>query len=176
MTSRILVSLRVAATPERAFDVFVRDIRLWWQPNGLFHFTPQMVGVLAFEPVLGGRFTETGADGTVFEIGRITVWEPGVRLGFSWRQASFAPDQMTHVEVCFELVGVETRVTVEHTGWESVPQEDVARHRFPESVFLRRHGEWWQVLLAGMARTVIGNSPDEPVSSPVPSAVKQSGG
>lgn len=35
MTSAVLVSLRVAATPQRAFDVFTREIGLWWRPNGL---------------------------------------------------------------------------------------------------------------------------------------------
>lgn len=154
MTSRVLVSLRVAAPVERTFDVFVREIHAWWQPNGLFRFTPQSPGVLAFEPKLGGRFTETCADGEVFEIGRISVWEPGARLAFSWRQASFEPDQVTHVEVRFEPVGAETRVTVEHSGWDTVPQDHVARHHFPDAVFLHRHAEWWHGLLARIAQSV----------------------
>jgi hypothetical protein len=151
MTSRILVSLRVAATPARAFDVFVRDIDRWWVPNGLFSFTARSPGALAFEPRLGGRFTETSAEGEVFEIGRITTWQPGAQLGFSWRQATFAPDQVTHVEVRFEPVGAETRVTVEHVGWDSVPNDHRARHGFPDAIFLRRHAEWWQTLLGRLA-------------------------
>jgi hypothetical protein len=54
--------------------------------------------------------------------------------------------------VRFEPVGGETRVTVEHRGWETVPQEHVARHAFPDGVFLRRHAEWWQALLASLAQ------------------------
>ncbi|MBU6298656.1 MAG: SRPBCC family protein [Alphaproteobacteria bacterium] len=152
MTSRILVSLRVRATPQRAFDVFVGEIDRWWEPNDLFRFTPRGPGTLAFEPNLGGRLTETQADGNVFEIGRIVVWEPGAHLAFTWRQASFAPDQITRVDVRFEPVGEETRVTVEHTGWDTVPQDHVARHHFPDDVFLQRHGEWWQKLLARLTR------------------------
>jgi uncharacterized protein YndB with AHSA1/START domain len=147
VTSRILVSLRINATPERAFDAFVNEIGAWWRPNALFHFTPYSPGKPAFEPKLGGRFTETSATGEVFEIGRIVGWEPGARLAFTWRQASFSTGQVTHVEVRFEAVGNETRVTVEHRGWETVPQEHVARHRFPDSVFLQRHGAWWQGVL-----------------------------
>ena len=147
MTSRILVSLRVAATPEWAFEVFTREIGAWWRPNALFRFTPRSPGVLAFEPGAGGAFTETLPDGKVFEIGRITAWKPGVALAFTWRQATFAPEQMTHVEVRFEPAGEETRVTVEHRGWDAIPQEHVARHAFPDPVFLQRHGEWWQGLL-----------------------------
>jgi uncharacterized protein YndB with AHSA1/START domain len=150
MSSRILVALRVPATPARAFQAFTAEIGQWWRPNQLFQFTPRAAGTLAFEPGEGGRFTETAADGEVFEIGRITAWQPGARLAFTWRQASFAPGQVTTVEVRFEAVGSETRVTVEHRGWETVPQEHVARHTFPDAVFLQRHGEWWQALLASL--------------------------
>ncbi len=148
MTSRVIVSLRVAASPERAFEAFTRDVGLWWRPNALFRFTPRSPGVVSFEGGVGGRFVETLPGGKVFEIGRITVWEPGVRLVFGWRQATFTPDQHTEVEVRFEPVGAETRVTVEHRGWDSVPAEHVARHGFPDMLFLRRHGEWWNALLA----------------------------
>ena len=154
MTSRVLVSLRVGATPARAFDVFVNDIGMWWRPNTLFRFTRQRRGTLAIEPVLGGRFVESYPDGTEFEIGRVTTWEPGSRLGFTWRQDSFTGDQITTVEVRFEPVDDETRVTVEHLGWESVPQDHVARHTFPDGLFLRRHGEWWQDLLESLRARV----------------------
>ncbi|PCE24129.1 ATPase [Paraburkholderia acidicola] len=154
MSSRVLVSLRVAVSAQHAFDVFTRDIAAWWRPNGLFQFTPQGAGVLSLEHSDGGgggRLIETQPDGAVFEVGRITAWEPGVRVAFDWRQASFAADQLTHVEVRFEAVEgetAETRVTVEHCGWDSVPQEHVARHHFPDRVYLQRHAEWWQALLA----------------------------
>jgi uncharacterized protein YndB with AHSA1/START domain len=150
VTSRVMVALRVKASPERAFEVFTREIGLWWRPNPLFAFTPREPGLMSFEPGEGGRLIETRANGKVFEIGRIRVWDPPSRLVFGWRQATFAPDQDTEVEVRFEAVGEDTRVSVEHRGWDSVPQEHVARHHFPDALFLRRHGEWWQALLASM--------------------------
>ncbi len=148
MSSRVMVALRVKATPERAFEAFVNEIGAWWRPNALFAFTPRDPGVLAFEGGPGGRLIETRAGGKVFEIGRIRVWEPPARLVFGWRQAAFAADQDTEVEVRFEAVGDETRVTVQHTGWDSVPASHVARHGFPDSIFLTRHGEWWRTLLS----------------------------
>jgi uncharacterized protein YndB with AHSA1/START domain len=148
MSSQVLVSVRVKASPLRAFEIFTRDIALWWAPNPLFQFTPRSPGGLAFEPHVGGRFTETLADGSVFEIGRIKLWQPGERLVVGWRQASFLPGQDTEVEITFEAAGAETRVTVMHRGWDSVPDAHVARHGFPDAIFLRRHGEWWQILLA----------------------------
>jgi uncharacterized protein YndB with AHSA1/START domain len=151
--SRVLVAVRIRATPERAFDAFTREIGVWWRPNGLFQFHPRGTGMLAFEPGEGGRLTETLADGATFVIGRITVWQPPSLLSFSWRQATFRAGQDTQVQVRFEAVGNETRVTVEHLGWDSVPQDNVARHRFPNDIFLLRHAEWWQALLRSLATT-----------------------
>jgi len=151
MSSRILIALRVAATPERAFAAFTAEIGAWWRPNALFTFTPRDPGVLSFEPGEGGRLIQTLPSGKVFEIGRISVWNPPHRLVFGWRQATFGPDQNTEVEVSFEPADGETRVRVIHTGWDSVPGEHVARHGFPDALFLRRHGEWWQVLLSACA-------------------------
>jgi len=148
VSSRILVALRIAASPEVVFDAFTGDIALWWRPNSLFSFTPRSPGVMAFEE---GRLVERLASGKVFEVGQVRVWERGARLVFGWRQVSFAPGMDTEVEVRFEPVDEGTRVTVEHRGWDSVPAENVARHTFPNDVFLQRHGAWWRVLLAGLA-------------------------
>jgi uncharacterized protein YndB with AHSA1/START domain len=147
MTAKLLVSLRVPATPQRAFDAFVYEIGEWWEPNGLFDFTVGKQGKLGFEPGESGRLTETYADGSWFEVGRITSWLPPDELGFTWRQATFNPEMLTEVVVRFEAVGDETRVTVEHSGWDTVPQKHAARHGFPLDVFQTRHAEWWNLLL-----------------------------
>jgi uncharacterized protein YndB with AHSA1/START domain len=157
MPSSILVAIRVGATQQRTWNAFVGEIGAWWKPNGLFDFTVGKHGVLAFEPGLDGRLIETYADGSVFEIGRITQWEPPSRLAFTWRQASFGPDMGTHVVIAFDPVGSETRVTVEHFGWESVPREHAAKHTFPNEIFLQRHAEYWQALLRSL-RTVATES------------------
>lgn len=151
MTSRVFVALRVKAAPDRAFAVFTGEIGAWWRPNGLFQTTPRDPGRLAFEPGEGGRLVETLAKGKVFEIGRVLVWDPPERLVFSWRQANFPPDLLTEVEVRFEAVGEETRVSVEHRGFDRVPADSAARHGFPDAALLARLGDWWRVLLASLA-------------------------
>ena len=156
MSSRVLVALRVKASPERAFEAFTGEIGAWWRPNPMFAFTPRDPGVLSFEPGEGGRLIETLPGGKVFEIGRIHAWDPPHRLAFGWRQATFAADQDTEVEIRFEAVGEETRVTVEHTGWDRVPAEHVARHGFPDAAFLQRHAEWWRALLASFEDSLGG--------------------
>ena len=150
--SRVLVALRVPASAERAFTVFTEQIAAWWQPNGLFQFTRGRTGTLSFEPGPQGRLVETYGDGSTFVIGDIHTWEPPHRLVLSWRQASFAPDQETELHVRFDEVdnpqnAPETRVTVEHFGWDRIPADHVARHGFPLMAFQQRWAEWWQAQL-----------------------------
>src|SRR5689334_9868633 len=116
MPSRVLVAIRVAATPEHAFRVFTEDIGAWWRPNGLFPLRGNPDGTLAFELGAAGRLVERRPDGD-YEVGRVLRWAPPSELWFGWRPASFAPDQTTEVHVRFEPVGDQTRVTVEHLGW-----------------------------------------------------------
>ena len=154
MTAAVIVALRVAASPQRAFEAFTEEIGQWWVPNGLFMLTPRGDGALRFEPGEGGRLVTTLADGSEFEVGRISVWQPGERLALTWRQASFAPEQTTHLDVRFEAIGDETRVTVEHRGWDTIPQTHAARHGFPLLPFQQRQSEHWRTLLASLKRAV----------------------
>ena len=154
MTSKVYVALRVKAAPERAFQAFVEEIGEWWRPNTLFQTTPRP-GVLSFEPGEGGRLIETRENGKVFEIGRIQVWEPSRRLVFTWRQANFPIDLHTEVEVGFEAVGEETRVSVEHRGFDQVPAESAARHRFPDQYLLMRLADFWRAQIAAVGERVV---------------------
>ena len=152
MSAAVIVALRVAATPARAFDVFTRDIGRWWQSHPLFALSRQGDGTLRFDPEgPDGRLVTRFADGSEWEIGRVRCWQPGERLAFGWRLPSFAADQATEVEVRFEAVGGETRVTVEHRGWDTIPQSHVARHGFELMLFQRRLGEHWRGVLGSLA-------------------------
>jgi len=148
VTSKVYVALRVRATPERAFAAFVEEIGAWWRPSALFQTTPRP-GRLSFEPGEDGRLIETREGGKVFEIGRIRAWEPPHRLIFSWRQANFPPDLHTEVEVGFEAVGEETRVSIEHRGFDRVPA-GAARHGFPDQYLLLRLADFWRGQIAGV--------------------------
>jgi uncharacterized protein YndB with AHSA1/START domain len=153
VTSRIVVALRVPGSPERAFRVFTEETALWWRDDQMVRFTPRSPGEMAFEPPEGGRpgrFVERLPNGKVFEIGQVSVWDPGRRLQFAWRQASFAPGQGTEVEITFEAAGGETRVTVEHRGWDGVPAENAARHHMPLLLFSQHHAAWWRAQLASL--------------------------
>jgi uncharacterized protein YndB with AHSA1/START domain len=154
MTASVIVSLRIRASPLRVFDAFTDEIGRWWVQNPLFLLTPRGDGSLRFEPGEGGRLVTTLADGTAFEVGRITHWRPGERLVLTWRHASFAAGQSTELDVRFESIGDETRVTVEHRGWDTIPQNHVARHGFALILFQRRQVDHWRALLGSLGRTI----------------------
>jgi uncharacterized protein YndB with AHSA1/START domain len=149
--SRVLVALRIAAPPERTFTAFTDEIAAWWRPNGLFRFTRREGTHLAFEPDPPERLVEVGPDGERFEIGPVLAWDPPAHLAFGWRQLGFPDGRSTEVSVRFEPVETGTRVTVEHVGWEDIPQANVARHGFPLGPFQQRLAEWWQDLLRSLA-------------------------
>jgi uncharacterized protein YndB with AHSA1/START domain len=153
MMSKVYVALRVKATPERAFAAFTEEIGDWWQASPLFQTTPRP-GRLSFEPGPQGRLIETRAGGKIFEIGQVRAWEPPGRLVFSWRQAAFPLDLHTEVEVRFEAVGDETRVSVEHRGFDRVPADNAARHRFPDPVLLARLADFWRAQIEAVGRQV----------------------
>lgn len=156
MTSKVFLALRVPADPMRAFEVFTQEIGLWWQPSGLFKVSSAGDGRLAFEPGEGGRLFTTFEDGSTFEIGRISVWEPGKRLVFAWRQANFAPGQSTQVEVGFEAVADETRVSIEHRAWDTIPAWHAARHGFAEQATLQHAANWWRGSLHSLRALIVG--------------------
>ena len=151
----VIVALRVAATPTAAFAAFTEGIGRWWTSHPLFPLSPKGDGTLRFDPAgPGGRLVTRFDDGEEWEIGKVADWRPGERLAFGWRLPSFTEDQATEVEIRFEAVGDETRVTVEHRGWDTIPQRHAARHGFELMLFQRRLGEHWQALLRRLSREI----------------------
>jgi hypothetical protein len=142
---RIAVTTVVAVSPKDAFEIFTREVDAWWRRGPRFRWNPERDGVLRFEPGVGGRLVEVydEAQGQVFEVGRVRAWEPGERLVFGFRARSFEPDQDTEVEVRFEAVPEGTRVSVEHRGWEALPEGHPARHGMDATAFRSMMDVWW---------------------------------
>lgn len=149
--SAIIVALRVAATPERAFAVFTQEIGDWWRPDSFFPITPRGDGRLEFVPGEDGRLVSHQPGGESWTIGHVTAWEPGERLAMSWRQANFPDGLETRVEIRFEPIGEETRITVEHGGWDAIPREQAARHGLSLMVVQKRGADHWRSQLTRLA-------------------------
>ena len=130
--SRVLVALRVPCEPAEAFEQFTAEIGQWWRPNAMFQFTEGRIGTLSFETGENSRLVETSADGTAFIIGTIRTWQPPDRLVLTWRHANFPPDRATELHVTFEPTEpAQTRVTVEHYGWDTIPARHAAATASP---------------------------------------------
>jgi uncharacterized protein YndB with AHSA1/START domain len=134
-TEAITASVEVGVDPETAFRIFTEEIDRWWRPG------PKI------EPGVGGRWIEIYDESSddVLEIGRVTAWEPGRRLGMLYRDGGHALDG-TEVEVRFDPIDGGSRVTLEHRGWERIDPEVATRSRYNKrsgwSSILSWYQEW----------------------------------
>jgi uncharacterized protein YndB with AHSA1/START domain len=147
------ISVFVAVPPADAFEVFTREIDLWWRRGAKFRLAGKRRGVLTFEPEVGGRLFETfdGPSGPRTHVfGLVTAWDPPARLEFEWHGANFAPHEKTLVEVRFAPQREGTLVTVQHRGWSTLPPDHPARHGQVGPAFSRMMGLWWAELLTSL--------------------------
>jgi uncharacterized glyoxalase superfamily protein PhnB len=102
-------AVTVPADPMSAFSAFTEEIDSWWVRGPINFFDAARAVAMRIEPGVGGRVLEVYDEerGDVLELGRITVWEPGVQLTYR----SLVDD--TEVDVRFAEVenGTEVRVT-----------------------------------------------------------------
>jgi hypothetical protein len=158
------VSVFVRVSPADAFDVFTREIDLWWRDGPRYRIGGRRRGRLFFEPGPDGRLFETFEVSTgsrTFEVGRVTVWEPPVRLGLEWRGVNFEPHEKTFVDVTFAPLDEGTQVTVRHHGWSALRPEHPARHGVTGAAFSRTIAFFWAGLLTSLREHV--DDPEERV-------------
>ena len=112
-------SIRVSASPDRAFEVFTAGIGRWWPKShkiGLADLDRPVI-----EPRAGGRWYELDVDGSECELGKVAVWDPPARLVLIWQltpEFKYDPDLITEVEVTFTAEGAGTLVELEHRDLE----------------------------------------------------------
>jgi uncharacterized protein YndB with AHSA1/START domain len=120
-------SVTVDRGMEDAFRLFTDGIGEWWPLKGSpFSYGGDRADKIFLEAKPGGRFYERFTDGEEFEVGRVVACEPPKRIVFTWKDPSWkAP---TEVEVRFSPAGSQTRVDLEHRGFEAagVPAEEAA--------------------------------------------------
>jgi uncharacterized protein YndB with AHSA1/START domain len=129
-------SVRVRASLERAFSVFVEQMETWWPATHHIGNTPFVA--IFVEPRVGGRWYERNSKGDLCDWGNVLKWDPPHRVAFSWHVGPghdqpdwvFDPDinKASEVEISFtdEGSGI-TLVELEHSklerhgdGWESL--------------------------------------------------------
>jgi uncharacterized protein YndB with AHSA1/START domain len=147
------VSVSVAVPPEVAFEMFTNDIDRWWRRGIPYRYAGRRGGFIRLEPHVGGRLFESidGEAGPhVFEVGRVSAWDPPRLLAFSWHNSNFAPGESTMVEVRFSQSAQGTLVSVTHGGWSSLAPDHPARHGQADAAFYRMIGLWWGELMSSL--------------------------
>ena len=134
-TDAIRKSVTVATPIEHAFHVFTEGIGSWW-PVRTHSMGQEKTEQAVFEPTAGGRIYERQADGTEVEWGTVQTWEPPRRVVFSWGLNG------SEIEVRFVPEGSDTRVELEHRGWDRLEDEQ-GRESYDEG---------WDVVLAEYVR------------------------
>ena len=140
-TAPLVVELTVACSVDHAFRTWTEKASTWWPADHTVSGTDGLEVV--FERHVGGRIYERAPDGSEHEWGRIVTWEPPRRLGYHWQLGATAEDA-TEVEVTFRSAtpdGDETRVRIEHRGWQRFGADAEARRQ-------RNHRGWTDVLPA----------------------------
>lgn len=108
-------TLTVAATPQKAFEVFTAGFDRWWPRSHSIGAAPLKTAVI--EQRQGGRWYGLLENGTEAEWGDVLAWEPPRRLLLAWRIGAdwkYDPNLLTEVEVVFTPEGEGTRVNFEH--------------------------------------------------------------
>ena len=118
-------TITVDCVVEEAFRVFTTDAISWW-PLDSHSIHGNDVKEIVFEEREGGEIYEITADGKQGHWASVLVWEPPTRVVLAWnileREAS-----PTEVDVRFTAEGKQTRVDLEHRGWEMVAEDGAAK-------------------------------------------------
>jgi uncharacterized protein YndB with AHSA1/START domain len=116
-------SIWIGRSPETSFRVFCEEMAEWW-PGGFGGKDSRMF----LEREVGGRLYERRADGTEYQIGRVTTYQPPSIVAFTWRAPSW--DVITQVEIRFSAEAGGTRVELEHSGWDQSAKTRDARNNY----------------------------------------------
>ncbi len=115
-------SVRVKASQAHAFEVFTAGLDRWWPRKATIGTSP--LKAVTIEPRLGGRWYETGEDGSQAIVGKVLLWDPPNRFIVSWDiDRHWKPNATvgSEVEVRFTIEGPDaTLVELEHRKFEEM--------------------------------------------------------
>jgi uncharacterized protein YciI len=116
----------VDADQETAFEAFTAGIGRWWPIAEL-----SVHGAGSTVEFAGGQIVERSAGGETAIWGAVTTWSPPGALAFTWHPGR-SPDRASQVRVTFTELGEQTRVRLEHEGWENFDDPAAARAEYDQ--------------------------------------------
>jgi hypothetical protein len=114
-TAPIQKTLLVPLPVEKAFALFTAGMDSWW-PYETHSIGGDKVETAVLEARAGGRWYERHPDGTEHDWATVTAWDPPARFAVDWHVSENVLG--SELEVRFTPEGDETRVELEHRGWE----------------------------------------------------------
>jgi len=136
----LVKSVLVAASQERAFELFTAGMGRWW-PLLTHSVGGETATSVALDCRVGGQIVETDSDGSNHVWGTLTECSPPTRLTFTWHPGQPVPEA-TLVTVTFRPDDGQTEVQLVHSGWDS--RRDGARAR-------NGYDTGWDIVLAPLA-------------------------
>jgi uncharacterized protein YndB with AHSA1/START domain len=129
-------NVRVQASIERAFSVFVEQMETWWPATHHVGKTP--FEAIFVEPRVRGRWYERDVEGKLNDWGTVLAWDPPHRVTLSWHvgPGHDQPDWVCDPNLA-KASEVEVRFTAEGPGTTLVELKHSK---------LERHGDGYEKL------------------------------
>jgi uncharacterized protein YndB with AHSA1/START domain len=141
--------IRVACSPEAAFEAFTQEIAAWWPRATHALGAPDRVERVVFECRPGGRIYEIWYDGTQHPWGSIIGWDPPRSVSFTWHVGQPQENAST-VTVSFAPAdGEGTTVKLRHRNWEALGETSRQTRDSYDSGWDRVFGEHFAAYAAG---------------------------
>ena len=113
----VVKTVTVRCAPATAFRLFTADIGRW---GPLAQFSLGGAADCRFEPEVGGRLYQIGADGQETLWGHVLDWNPPHAIAFSW-QVQCSPEEAQRIDITFRMApDGGTEVQLVHAGWEKL--------------------------------------------------------
>lgn len=108
-------TIDVPLSPQDAFDLFLKEMDIWWPKESHSQFGKD--STLVVEPCKGGIIKEIARDGREALWGRIIGWDPNAYLAFTWCPG-VPEEDATVVAVSFHATADGTRLELTHGGFD----------------------------------------------------------
>jgi len=128
----------------------LRSLTVWQALTGRVHIERWWGSRVRLEPRLGGRFVERWRDDQRprLTVGSIIAWEPPHALAMSWSDDDWPA--ATELRISLEDVDEGCLVTLDHSGWQRLPEKRRA-------ALIEAHANGWARHLENLARYLAGN-------------------